>query len=121
MKEVYGDSAITGLTTLPSTISSDPQTVKSVVCGVQDALAYIRANRNQSLALLAKRFPDISPDVARAALERVIESGIVPVTAEVSQAAWDKAVAVRVAVGDFESPGPFSDYVDNQFGSSCPR
>lgn len=72
MPEIYGDFAITGLTTTPKLIEEDPDLVQSVVCSIQLALDFIRSNRPQTLAFLKTRFPEIKPEVAEAALNSTL-------------------------------------------------
>jgi NitT/TauT family transport system substrate-binding protein len=115
MREEYGDFAITGLTASPQLLSTKPELSKSVVCGIQMALDFIRENPDQSLAFLRQRFPEVQPQVARSALQRVVSEDIIPRTAKLDPNAWDKAVALRVEVGDVKDPKNFSTYVDNSF------
>ena len=66
MKDLYGDFAITGLTTTPQFIQDNPTVVSATTCGLQKALELIHKDQNRALELLRKRFPDIKPAVASA-------------------------------------------------------
>lgn len=123
MADLYGDFAITGLTTRPATVQDDPDLVRDVVCGIQRALNLIASSPDSALTLLRARFPEVAPDVAEAALLRAVSAGVIPARAELSQVAWDRAVSVRQEVGDLTDDARFVDYVDNTFlpapGATC--
>jgi len=119
LHELYGDFATTGLTTNPSTIADDPELVGKVVCAIQRAISAIHRDPEASLALLANRFPEVNPDVARAAFTRSVEAGIFPLDCITAPIAWERAIDVRRAVGDLTSPAPFAQYVDNSFAEKA--
>lgn len=115
MPEIYGDFAITGLTASPDLLARDPQLAADVVCSLQLALDFIRNHPDDALRILSARFPEIKPEVAKAALTRAVNAGIIPRDISVTQSAWDKAIEVRVKVGDLSSPKGMDAYVDNTF------
>ncbi len=115
MKDIYGDFAITGLTATPQFIQNNPSVVAATTCAFQEALDLIHVNQPRALELLEKRFPAVPTAVASAALRRVTDDRIIPSTLVMSEAAWQKAVDLRVSVGDLSAPGAFSTFVDNRF------
>lgn len=117
MQDIYGDFAITGLTATPELLSRDPELARNVVCGVQMALDYARKQPDASLKILQQRFPEVKPEIAKSALSRLVQTGIVPTDAVVQSSAWDKAIALRTEVGDLKAPKAMSSYVDNQFSA----
>ncbi len=119
MPQRYGDFAITGLMTTPKILSTQTDVVRDVVCALQQALDYARKNPDESLQLLAKRFPEIKPDIAKAAFERVIQAKIIPTDVVVDAVAWDKAVALRTEVGDISNAKQMDAYVDNSFAKAA--
>jgi NitT/TauT family transport system substrate-binding protein len=119
LKGIYGDFAITGLTATPNYIEANPKVVGGVTCALQNALNLIHSDQNSALEILKKRFPDIRAEVAAEALRRVTNDGIIPSTLTISEAAWTKAVDVRLSVGDFKSPGQYSNFVDNRFAEQA--
>lgn len=121
MPEQYGSFAITGLTATPKLLSDDPNLASDVVCALQQALDYARNKPDESLAILAKRFPEIKPEIARAAFERVVKAGIVPTSVVVDASAWQKALALRVEVGDISQPKAMEAYVDNAFAQAAEK
>lgn len=123
MRDMYGPFAITGLTSTPENLRNDPQLVRDVVCSLQLSLDYIHKNPEEALHLLSHRFPEISTDVAKAALDRVLREDIVPSDGVITAEAWDKAIALRRQVGDVQTPKPMQSYVDTTYAewakSSC--
>jgi NitT/TauT family transport system substrate-binding protein len=117
MSNIYGDFAITGLTTTPELIRNRPDTVRKIVWSLTRAMRLIRNDRPKALALLTKRFPEIKPEVAAQALDRAIADGIIPMDAITSESAWEKALKLRVDSGDLKSTGRFLDYVDNAYAT----
>ncbi len=111
LAERYGDFAITGLTTSDLTVLQDPALVASVVASLQGALDLLHAEPDQALALLAKRFPGVPKAVAKAALERVLADGVVPTSTTISEEAWNKAIRLRIEVGDLTDPAPYDQFV----------
>lgn len=119
LARIYGDFAITGLSTTPSYIRDYPDRVQKVVCALGNALKFIRENPDESLRILQRRFPEVSPTVASAAFRRVVEEGIIPSQPEISETAWSRAIELRTQAGDVRSPGAMDQYVDNQFARAA--
>jgi NitT/TauT family transport system substrate-binding protein len=117
MPAIYGDFAITGLTASPELLTKEPKLAEDVVCSLQLALDFARNHPDETLQILTKRFPEINPSVAKAALTRVLEAGIVPRDTVVQRSAWDKAITLRVKVGDLSAPKNIEAYIDNTFAT----
>jgi NitT/TauT family transport system substrate-binding protein len=115
MATLYGDFAITGLTTSPRILQNDPALAREVVCGLQQALVYARNHPDGTLTILSKRFPELAPSVAHAAFRRVSDAGIIPRTVLTSPIAWRKAIDLRVRSGDLAQPANPNVYLDNSF------
>jgi ABC-type nitrate/sulfonate/bicarbonate transport system substrate-binding protein len=85
------------------------------LCSLQTSVEFIRKDKAKALDILVKRFPEIDRSVASAALDRVIEDDIVPESTVTDKEAWDKAIALRVEVGDVKKAQQIDAYVDNSF------
>lgn len=107
----YGDFAITGVTTTDQTVQRDPALVRSVATSLQGALDLLHAEPDRALALLLKRFPGVSPTVAKAALDRVLRDGVIPRSTTISEDAWNKAIRLRIEVGDLKAVAPYDRFV----------
>ncbi len=119
LAEIYGDFAITGLTTSTDYLARSPETAAKVVFALQLALDKLHVDPEGALALLCKRFPEIKPDVAKAALERILKSQIIPQEVSIKPNAWQKAVDLRVSVGDIHTVGEMASYVDNSYADAA--
>lgn len=115
LSDIYGDFAITGMTSTPGFIKDNPKIVSIMVQSIQESLDILHNNPAEAANILAKRFPEINRDVAISALNRVLIAGIIPKKTAVSENAWNKAIQLRVDVGDLKTPGNFTDFVDNSF------
>ncbi|HKR06119.1 MAG TPA: hypothetical protein VJY62_15890, partial [Bacteroidia bacterium] len=58
---------------------------------------------------------EIKPEIARQALTRVINEGIIPSNTIINNDAWQKAISLRKDVGDLKISKNMSEYVDNSF------
>lgn len=121
MASLYGDFAITGLTTTPEIIQDQSDLVSRVVCSIQRAMVFTRTHEDSALVLLTRRFPEIGPTVARDAFKRVVSEGIIPATPILSDIAWSNAIKVREEAGDIEHAKPSSAYVDNTYAEKAVR
>jgi NitT/TauT family transport system substrate-binding protein len=115
LASLYGDFAITGLSITPSFLANNSDAVFQPVCAIQMALDLVKTQRDRALLILHKRFPDISLPVADAALERVSREGIIPSSTVIKQEAWNKAITIRVDIGDLKTAKSMSHYVNNSF------
>ncbi len=118
MQDIYGDFTITGLTTTPGYMQRNSKTVRRVVEGIRDALTFLHSHTDEAVDLLAKRFPEISRDVASAALHRVLAAGIIPLTPVVDGVAWRKALQLRIDAHDVQPPPDPMAFVDNSFAKN---
>jgi NitT/TauT family transport system substrate-binding protein len=112
---LYGDFTITGLTATPDYLRANPAAATAVVRGLADAMTFLHERPDEATAILAKRFPEISRDVADAALRRVLAAGVIPRAPSVSKEAWEKALRLRVDAGDLKPPPDAMTFIDNSF------
>ena len=111
LSKEYGDFAITGMTASDLTIQRDPELVRKVVTALQGALDLLHAAPEQALILLNERFPGVPQEVAKAALNRIIRDGVIPSSTTISEVAWDKAISLRVKIGDLDNAAPYHEFV----------
>jgi NitT/TauT family transport system substrate-binding protein len=111
LAERYGDFAITGITTTEQLAARDPQLLSNVRSALQEALDLLHQDRAAALRLLQRRFPDVPPQVASAALQRVTAENVIPRSTTITKEAWDKAIQLRIDVGDLRSPAPYEKFV----------
>ena len=111
MAERYGDFAITGVTTTDLIAQQDPGLIQGVRASLQRALDMLHAEPDRAIGILANRFPGVPEEIAKSALHRVLADGVVPISTTISRDAWEKAIQLRITVGDLESAAPYDKFV----------
>jgi NitT/TauT family transport system substrate-binding protein len=119
LASLYGNFAITGLTTTPDVIRKDSAVVQQVVCSIQQALDFIHQKRNEALKILSKRFREVKEAIAKSALDRVIAEGIIPASCVTGEDAWGKAITLRKEVGDLKQIKSINEYIENRFAEKA--
>lgn len=100
--DMYGDFAITGLTVSDSYKNKNAETVGALVSSLQEAMDLAHSEPERAIELLTVRFPELDGSVIEESFGRMIAEGVVPNTAETTEAAWLKAVDLRIEVGDIK-------------------
>ena len=113
MAEMYGDFAITGVTTSEALITENPDLAQKFVNAIQQAESYAHANPDATATFALKRFPNLDPVIVAQALKRIIDSKTLPKHTLISETAWEKACQLRVDAGDL--PAVDAAAVDNTF------
>lgn len=103
LADIYGDFAITGVTTDEKTIINNPDLVQRFVNAIQKAEKYIHQYPDSAALYAIKRFPELDKDVVFAAMQRVIETNTIPQDAVIGEEAWEKAIVLRQQVGEISS------------------
>lgn len=121
LAQVYGNFAITGLTTTPEYLEKHQELAGDVVCAIQMALDFAHKNQEKATELLLKRFPEVRAEAADLAFQRVLKEGIIPQSTVTAKDAWEKAIALRVEIGDLPSneTGSFTNFVDNSYADAA--
>ena len=101
--DMYGDFAITGVTVSDETIKSRPDLVQRFVNALQKAEKYAHSKPDSAIYYANKRFPDLDDKIVESAMKRIIATKTFPESAVISKNAWEKAVALRIEVGDIKS------------------
>lgn len=114
----YGRFAFTGLTTTENYINSNKVAVQKFVNAIEKSLQYCHNDEAGTIEIAAKLFPNIDKAVVSTAVNRMIKDKTIPFHAEMSDEAWQKALQVRVDIGDLKEIKPTSDAVDNSFAKN---
>ena len=117
MAEMYGDFAITGVTTSETLIAENPDLVQKFVNAIQQAESYAHANPDATADFALKRFPNLDPVVVEQSLKRIIDSKTLPKGTVISKEAWEKACQLRVDAGDL--PAIDEEALDNTFAQKA--
>jgi NitT/TauT family transport system substrate-binding protein len=115
----YGPFAFTGLTTTEDYIKANPETVQKMVNAIEASLDYIHNNEQGTVDVAKKLFPGIDEVIIRNAIKRMVTDKTIPDHALISDESWQKAMRVRVDIGDLNKMHPTSDAVDNSFAQKA--
>ncbi len=118
--DAYGPLAFTGVMTSKNLIDNDPQLVQKFANAYEQSLQFIQKDFEGALAIAQKRLTNLPPEVVRAALKRLVESGCIPKHAAVDAESWQKLLQIRVDVGDLKGM-PQANLIDNRFADHAQR
>ena len=103
MADMYGDFAITGVSTSDEMIQKHPDQVQKFVTALDQAHRFAHENPSGALEVAVKRFPSLDRDVVEQALKRLLDSKTLPTTTVISDDAWVKACQLRIDSGDLKA------------------
>jgi NitT/TauT family transport system substrate-binding protein len=107
--------AITGLTTLQSTIETRGDLVQKVVSALDEALKLIQTKPFVAHEVAKKLFPTLSDQVIHTAVTRMLHLGVYPDSTKVDDSLWQTTLKTRLESGDLKAPQDTSFTVDNSF------
>jgi len=107
--------AITGISTLESTIKQRPDLVQKVVSSLQEALELLHTNQEVCLRVSKKLFPTLSEAVVSKAVERMLSLGVYPKSVKVDDSYWQRTLKTRLDSGELKKPQATDYTVDNSF------
>lgn len=116
--DAWGPLAFTGVMTSKKLVDENPQLVQKVVTAYEQAFQFIQNDFEGALRIAQKRLPNLSPDIIRMALRRLIDSGCIPKHAKVDPESWRKLLEIRVQVGDLKQM-PTRELFDNSFAEKA--
>lgn len=116
--DAWGPLAFTGVMTSKKLIDENPQLVQKVVTAYEQAFQFIQNDFEGALKIAQKRLPNLSPDIIRIALKRLIDSGCIPKHARVDPESWRKLLQIRLEVGDLKQL-PSKELIENRFGDAA--
>lgn len=114
-KNLYGDFALTGLSTTKSYISEHRDICQKVVNALQKAYQYAYKDFEGAVAVATQQFPDFDKEALQMGVKRMIDDETIPQTAVLKEKSWNEAISLRRFLGDIKANAPFADNVDNQF------
>lgn len=113
--KVLGDFAFTGLTVSDDYHDKNPETIKKVVRALAKAMEFIHKNQGGAVEVACKEFPEVPPDVVKEGIKRLVDQGTIPASPQLSEKAWEAAIALRKEIGDLKGEGSFAENVDPKF------
>jgi NitT/TauT family transport system substrate-binding protein len=118
-----GDFAFTGLEVSEPFCQEHPEQVQGAVNAIAKAMKFIHDDDQfeDAVQIAQAEFPDVKPQVVRAALARLRQSNTIPLTPALPEGAWNAAIALRKEIGDMSGSGSYLDNVDMQFVDQLPK
>lgn len=112
--DAWGPLAFTGVMVSQNMINNNRETVQNFVTAYEKSLQYIQNNFEGTVQIAKNYLPDLSEEVIRTALKRLVSSGCIPAHTSVNPSSWEKLLQIRVEVGDLKAM-PTKTYFDNSF------
>ena len=112
-----GPYAYSTINVTAATIKADPQGVRAFVNGMKRGLAFVRDRKDETLALAAKEYPDLSPSVLKSALGRAYADQLWEWDGKITPEAVKTAESVVIAAGLLAAEVPYQEIIDPQFFS----
>ncbi len=115
LAERYGDFAITGITVTAEYAVENSESLSAFCQALAEAYRFAREDIDGATRILVEKFPELEEKVVRNAVLRMAAENIIPETPVISEAAWRKAIELRVKAGDIEDAERAMKVLDNQF------
>jgi hypothetical protein len=81
-------------------------------------LHLIRGDAETAVMVGTKFFPEVSPQVIRMAIERLVQENVFPERAAISLDSWRSAISLRIQVGDLQ-PGDYDRLCVNRYAEQA--
>jgi NitT/TauT family transport system substrate-binding protein len=98
-----------------NTITSDPVTTKAFVNGMIRGLAYVRDNHEGATAIAAKEFPDVTPTILKASMQRAYDDKLWEWSGQITTGAVKTAESVVIGAGLLASEVPYAEIIDLRY------
>lgn len=119
--KLLGDQIFTGLMATEDYISNNPNIVQSVINAYQRALRDLHESPENGVVTARIYFPQLNDSVLQLAIKRLTEENVFPLDVLVSEESWNKAIRVRMEVGDLKSLVPLNEGVANSFAENAQK
>jgi NitT/TauT family transport system substrate-binding protein len=111
----HGPFAFTGLTVTEQLTRDNPDLVQKMVSALEKAVVACHRDPAVAVSVTKSLFPNLPEGVVDVAVRRMLTEKTFPEHVEVGEEAWQKALRVRLAVGDLKGPQDTAVSVDNRF------
>ncbi|MEN9846709.1 MAG: hypothetical protein RIS36_1856 [Pseudomonadota bacterium] len=111
--------AITGISTLESTIQNRPDLVQKVVTALQEGLTLAHSSPETRVRVAKNLFPNLSESVIHNALKRMYAGDIFPRSVKIEDSFWQRTLKTRLDSGELKRPQTTDFTVDNRFAEKA--
>lgn len=115
----YGPFSFTGLTTTEEYINKNTETVQKFVNAIEKALHFCYEHKSETIEIASSLFPNLEKEIVSNAVNRMLTHKTIPEHAIITDEAWQKALQIRVDIGDLKELKPTIDAVDNKFANTA--
>lgn len=119
--QLLGDQIFTGLMATEEYILKNPETVQAVVNAYQRALQDLHQNPQNGVTTAKAYLPQLDEAVLQLALKRLTDEKVFPRDTRVSEESWNRAIKVRVSVGDLKDSASASDCIVSSFAENAAK
>ena len=98
-----------------ATITGDSATTRAFVAGMIRGLAFIRDHHDGALAAAAKEFPDLTPAVLKASLQRSYDDNLWEWSGQITPGSVKTAESVVKTAGLLANDVPYSEIIDLRY------
>jgi NitT/TauT family transport system substrate-binding protein len=117
--QFHGKFAFTGVTTTEDVLKGKSREVSKFIRSLQLAIEDCRKDPGIAERVSSKLFPNLSAEVVRNAVRRMIDEKTFPDSIAVDPVGWNRALEVRRKVGDLSSAAKLEGVVDNSFADNA--
>jgi NitT/TauT family transport system substrate-binding protein len=113
----FGPYAYSTINATQQAVMSDLPAARSFVTGMKRALAFVRDRRDETLAIAAKEFPDMTPSELASSMARAYADQLWEWSGKITPDSVKTAEDVVIAAGLLAAEVPYQEIVDPQFFS----
>jgi NitT/TauT family transport system substrate-binding protein len=113
-----GPYAYSTINVTQATIDGDSASARAFVNGMLRGLAFVRDHRDETRAIAAKEYPDLTPAELKAALDRAYRDEIWEFSGKITPESVKTAEAVVKSAGLLTADVPYAEIVDPEFFAS---
>ncbi|MCJ2083521.1 ABC transporter substrate-binding protein [Methylobacterium sp. J-090] len=93
----------------------DPAVTQKVVTGLQNAIRFMHAEPEKTVAIAKKQFPNLDPAVVEAAVKRMMREKVYPDSVNITADALKTGMETQVALGNLSALPDYATFVRRDF------
>jgi NitT/TauT family transport system substrate-binding protein len=111
--------AFSAVTTRDETIAQKPEVVQAFVDAMADAMNYVKTNETGTEDVAVAEFPQLAPDLVRAAVRRLSREHVFATSPMITKAMFDNALGLQERVGNIK-PGAlrYEEIIETKFAAA---
>lgn len=110
--KLYGPYAFSSIT---ARTDVDPDLAQRVTNGLEMAMRFMQANREETLAIAKKEFPTLDPKIVEAATVRMLDDGVYPKSVDITADALKIGLETQIALGNLKKQPDYAKFVPKAY------